>query len=196
MNRRLGRVVLMLAATPLLLAGCGPGPSSSPPATQTMVGMDSSDPMAAGHGHGADAPSGTASMVCGDEIRAAVRRNLELPHDPVGRHTWHQRLYTCSYRLPAGALRLSVKDLDRAGPGRTYYDHLRNRLAGAVAIRGLANFGFPAFETSRGDVVFIKDHKTLWVDATGLGDADLPAGTTRQDVAYGVAAAVIGCWTE
>jgi hypothetical protein len=60
----------------------------------------------------------------------------------------------------------------------------------------MASFGFPAFETPRGDVGFIKDDKTLWVDATRLRATDLPKGRTRQDVAYGVAAAVIGCWTE
>jgi hypothetical protein len=60
----------------------------------------------------------------------------------------------------------------------------------------MASFGFPAFETPRGDVGFIKDDKTLWVDATRLSGGDLPTGQTRQDVAYGVAAAVIGCWTE
>ena len=60
----------------------------------------------------------------------------------------------------------------------------------------MANFGFPAFETRRGDVVFIKDHKTLWVDASRLAPERLPADLTPADVAYGVAAAVIGCWTE
>jgi hypothetical protein len=45
-------------------------------------------------------------------------------------------------------------------------------------------------------VVFLKDHKTLWVDATRVAASDLPEGTNRQDAAYGVAAAVIACWTE
>jgi hypothetical protein len=60
----------------------------------------------------------------------------------------------------------------------------------------MAGFGFPSFETPRGDVVFLKDHKTLWVDATRLARSDLPDGATRAHVAYGVAAAVIACWTE
>ena len=63
-------------------------------------------------------------------------------------------------------------------------------------IHGLADLGFPAFETAHGDAVFIKDHKTLWVDASRLADSDLPRGRSREDVAYGVAAAVIACWTE
>ena len=207
MRHRLRRVVVILAATPVLLAGCGTGSSSTPQTTHLMPddtvmagsempGMDSSDPMTAEHGHGAAGPSETASMICGNEIRGAVRRNLDLANTPVGLHAWHQRLYNCTYEVEAGDLRLSVKDLDRPGPGRAYYNRLRHRLAGAADIRGLASFGFPAFETPQGDVVFIKDHKTLWVDATDLKTADLPADMTRQDVAYGVASAVIGCWTE
>jgi hypothetical protein len=135
-------------------------------------------------------------MICGDEIRGAVRRTLELSKAPVGLHSWAGQLYSCTYQLHAGDLRLSVKDLDQAGPGRAYFDSLRRRLPQARAIRGLANFGFPAFETQRGDVVFIKDDKTLWVDASRLRASRLPSGASRQDVAYGVASAVIACWTE
>jgi hypothetical protein len=114
----------------------------------------------------------------------------------VGLHSWAHRTFTCSYPLAHGDLRMSVEDLDAAGPGRAYFDSLRGRLDGASPIVGLAAFGFPAFETPQGDVVFLKDHKTLWVDATRVGAADLPQGTNRQDAAYGVAAAVIACWTE
>ena len=152
--------------------------------------------MAGDRGHGAGGPSHTASLVCSDEIRGAVRRNLELTTTPVGRRSWSHRMFRCTYRFGDSRLRLSVKDLDTTGPGRAYFDHLRHRLAGASTIRGVASFGFPAFETPRGDVVFIKDDKTLWVDASRLGVSARPRGTSRQDVAYGVAAAVIGCWTE
>jgi hypothetical protein len=209
-NCRLGRAgpaMLALLVLPLLLGACGGGSSSSPSARHTMsdgtvmsgktMGDSSSaDPMSSDRRHGARAPSETASMICGEEIRGAVRRNLDLTKNPVGLHAWHRRLFSCTYQLGGGELRLSVKDLDQPAPGQAYYEGLRKRLHGATAIRGLANFGFPAFETPQGDVVFIKDHKTLWVDATRLGAADLPKGATRQDVAYGVASAVIGCWTE
>lgn len=114
----------------------------------------------------------------------------------MGLHTWHDALYSCSYQLAGGDLRLSVKDLDAATSGRAYYTRLHRDLRGASEIRGLANFGLPAFQTPDGDVVFLKDHKTLWVDATGLAATDLPAHTSREDIAYSIAAAVIGCWTE
>lgn len=201
------RAGLVLAVLPLLLAGCGStSPSSGGGATRVMrdhtaMGgsgmseMSHSGSLAAGRGNHAS-PSATASMICGEEIRLAVGRSLDLPTAPQGARSWHHRVFGCTYHLAPGDLRLSVKDLTSPQPGRAYFDHLRARLAGASAIRGLANFGLPAFETPRGDVVFVKDHKTLWVDASRLEPSALPAATTRQDVAYAVAAAVVGCWTE
>ncbi len=93
-------------------------------------------------------------------------------------------------------LRLSVEDLDQAAPGRAAFDRLRSRLGGGRRITGVASFGFPAFETNGGNVVFLKDHKTLWVDASGVPRAALPPGISRVGAAYGVASAVIACWTE
>ncbi len=204
------RLAVALVAVPLMLTACGGG-SSSPGAEHvmsdgstmsgsSMPGMTApADDAMAAHdagGSGSGRPSESASMICGSEIRDAVRRVFQLSRPPVGLHSWTHHTFRCTYPLTHGDLRMSVKDLDAAGPGRAYFDGLRGRLAGASPIVGLANFGFPAFETPQGDVVFLKDHKTLWVDATRVAAADLPQGTDRQDAAYGVAAAVIACWTE
>lgn len=184
---------LLTALVAGLLAGCGA--RTTPSGARSHAGSRSSGATAA-DARTAGAPSATASMICGAEIRGAVRRDLALGRAPVGRPWWSHRLFTCTYVLPGGDLRLSVKDLDAPDPGRAYFDALRRRLPGSLRIRGVASFGFPAFETARGDVVFLKDHKTLWVDASRLRSGDVPKGETRQDVAYGVAAAVIACWTE
>jgi hypothetical protein len=204
------RLAVAVAAVPLLLSACGSG-SSSPAAEHVMAdgstmsgssmpGMaaPSDDTMAAHDAvdAGSGRPSASASMICGAEIRDGVRRVFQLPKSPMGLHSWSHRTYRCTYPLAHGDLRMTVKDLDSAGPGRAWFDRLRGRLAGASPIAGLASFGFPAFESPQGDVVFLKDHKTLWVDATRVPAADLPQGTNRQDAAYGVAAAVIACWTE
>jgi len=186
------RLAVTLAAVPLMLTACGGG-SFSPAAEHVMA--DGST-MSGSSMTGSDEPSAAASMICGSEIRDAVRRVLQLPRAPTGRPSWSHRTFGCTYPVAHGDLRMSVKDLDVAGLGRAWFDRLRGRLAGASPIAGLAAFGFPAFETPQGDVVFLKDHKTLWVDATGIAAADLPEGTNRQDAAYGVAAAVIACWTE
>lgn len=184
------------------LAGCGSAGHGSPSAVHTMPdgstmsgssmagmsGMDMHD-TAAG-------PSSNATMICSSEIANAVKRNYALTDAPVGRHSWANRVYHCDYPLPHGTLKLSVKDLDQPGPGRAYFDSLRKRLGGAHAISGMQSFGFPAFETPNGDVVFLKDSKTLWVDASGVAESDVPSGFTRTSTAYGVAAAVIACWSE
>jgi hypothetical protein len=202
------RTAATLAALPLVLAGCGTSSGSSGsdagathvmPDGSTMSGssMGASDGSSMSADEASEKePSETASMICSDEIREAVAHTLLLEEAPEGLHSFSDQLFRCSYLLDAGELRLSVKDLDTAGPGEAYFESLRRQLPGPTTIKGLANFGFPAFETRHGDVVFIKDHKTLWVDASRLQTKRLPAGMTRQDVAYGVAAAVIGCWTE
>jgi hypothetical protein len=207
------RLAVTLAAVPLMLSACGGGASSTgsehlmPDGSMmdgsSMAGMDRSATPShdAGMAHDAGAagsrrPSATASMICGSEIRDAVRRVFQLEKAPMGLHSWSHRTYRCSYPLAHGDLRMSVADLDSAGPGRAFFDRLRGRLVNPSPIAGVAGFGFPAFETPQGDVVFLKDHKTLWVDATRVASSDLPRGTDRQDAAYGVAAAVIACWTE
>lgn len=211
------RLAVAVAAVPIVLGGCGGSSSQGTGETHvmsdgtTMSGSMSqmhmngksdmnmsgkSDPkLMIGNG-GAGSPSASARMICGPEIRRAVARTLQRPQVPRGLHVWGDRIFACSYQLPGGTLRLSVKDLDSAAPGRAYFDHLRRSLPGSTTVKGVASYGFPAFETAQGDVVFLKDHKTLWVDAGRLTRADLPAGTSREDAAYGVAAAVIACWTE
>lgn len=196
------------------MAGCGD--TSSPPAThvmsdgRTMSGssMAGSDhrgneddaggtgDMAAGAAMEGPGPSAAAAMVCSDEIRDAVARTLQVDRVPRGLHSWGHGLFRCSYLLGSGELRLSVKDLDGDRPGRAWFDGLRARLPQARSLQGVEALGLPSFETPRGDVVFLKDHKTLRVDASRLAERRLPAGMARTDVAYAVAAAVVACWSE
>lgn len=204
MNRR---TALLVAALPLVLAACGG--ASSPSSTHlmpdgtTMSGsamnrMDHSGhsgDMTGDDGQGAG-PSQAASMICGREIRGAVAHTLQIHTAPRGLHSFDHRLFRCSYLLHAGELRLSVKDLDTPGPGRAYFEALRSRLPLAEAVTGVESLGFPSFQTPHGDVAFLKDHKTLWVDASRLRVMALPSGMTRTEVAYGVAAAVVACWAE
>lgn len=201
---RRASVAALFAA--LLLAGCGSQGDHHPRAGAGQHAMADgsvmSDQQMQDMAHQgmtpstATRPTSTAAMICGDEIRTSVARTLGLAQAPEGLHSWSDRTYRCTYQFAGGDLRLSVKDLDTAPPGRAYYASLKARLPGARPIHGMQSFGFPAFETVTGDVVFLKDHKTLWVDASRLGRSDLPAGFSREDAAYAVAAAVIACWTE
>lgn len=213
-----------LVVTVAMLAGCGqqaaPAGGAAVPARDTSgshrtsdgsamseAEMTQMDPESDGdesapapgevtHRGGARGPSVAAAMICSHEIADAVRSTFELPALPSAVDGWNDANYTCTYRMPNGELRLSVKDLVAEGPGRAWFDGLRDRL-GARTIRGVESLGFPAAETARrGHVLFLKDHKTLLVDATGVGSSDLPEGVNRTEAAYGVAASVIACWTK
>jgi hypothetical protein len=45
-----------------------------------------------------------------------------------------------------------------------------------------------------GAAVFLKDDKTIRVDATGLPARDGPSGDSRTDLAYTIATDILACW--
>jgi hypothetical protein len=155
-------------------------------------GMDMAD-MNSGTG-----PSAPAKLICGDEIKDAVRRTFAMSTAPTGTPTWSKadQTFSCRWQVPHGTLAMSVQDTADLKAGRAYFDRLRARLAGARRIGGMENFGFPAFSTPSGNVVFLKDGKTLRVDASSLSKSALPSGFSREDTAFSIASAVIACWSE
>jgi hypothetical protein len=66
----------------------------------------------------------------------------------------------------------------------------------AAPLSGLLSLGLPSYETRSGSVVFLKDGKTLTVDATGLPNSIGPSSLSRSELAYAVAADVVACWSE
>lgn len=77
--------------------------------------------------------------------------------------------------LPAsgGTLKVSVQDALDADRRRSYIKHLRRTLPVAQALPGMERLGFPP-SRRLGQVVLIKDGKTLLVDAAALsGKASL-----------------------
>ncbi len=201
------RTLVVTAATLAVLAsGCASGDpesvrSASTGASSARSGgsADGDEMQMEGMDMGsADRPSAPASMICTAEIRGAVRRTFAMRRPPTSTRDWsvRDRLLSCAYDVPGGTLRLSVQDALDDEQGRTYFEDLRGRLDGARRITGMDALGFPAFSTAAGDVVFLKDGKTLQVDATDLPARALPRGYTRSEAAYSVASAVIACWTE
>lgn len=190
-RRLVALVATVMVALFATLSGCGAASSSMSQAQ--MRAMTSSYPS---HGSGAQ-PSAIASMICGDEIADAVKHTYGLVERPVGSSTWSPptHLFSCTYSVRHSRLTLQVKDLNDQQQGRAYFDRLSTRIH-AKAIGGVEALGFPAFQDPQGQVGFLKDGKTLYVDGAGVSQADLPAGTTRLQAAYGVAAAVIACWKE
>jgi hypothetical protein len=199
-------LLVTVATVSLLASGCSAGDAAG-----------SSDQSTGTHSSGAQASSGTtghhmtpeemtamagpsraAAMMCSNEIRSVVQRTFHLAHPPTPARRWSATNLTlaCSYRLPSGTLRMTVQDAPNERTGRPYYQRLRGDLTGATPIRGVQSLGFPALETRSGSVIFLKDGKTLRVDASDIVAHGLPAGFTRAEAAYAVAAAVIACWSE
>lgn len=197
------RGLAALTAASIVVAGCGSDPESAPSAdigTSTHSSTDHAEEMPGmDMGSSADGPSETAAMICTDEIEEAVVATLDLSQTPGKSDDWSDLLYTCTYALPTGDLVLTVKDSADEPSGMDYFDTLESRLDKEVSvqpIRGLAGLGLPSYESRNGHVVFIKDGKTLHVDATDLPRDVGQAGQTRTEVAYQVATDVIACWSE
>jgi hypothetical protein len=185
------RFVLTTAAVALVAGGCagstsGGGPVAAPTRTAAVPASASAVP---------SGPSAPAQMICSDEIAAAVQSVFTLKALPPRTHSWSGRTYRCDYQVGAGTLHLSVADYTDRATGNAFFAALRGRLPRATRITGPANFGFPAFQTPDGNVAFLKDGKTLRVDASALPAAAIPADLGRLGAASSTAAAVLECWT-
>lgn len=196
-------VAATLAAVAVLAAGCGSsdqsGGSSGRATSSSSSSQQAGDgPSMADMDMGSSGkPSDPASMICGLEIQDAVMRTFAMSSQPTGADQWSRskRVFSCRWSVPRGTLAMSVQDSLDEKTGQAYFDQLKSRLDGTKIV-GMESFGFPAFSTSAGDVVFLKDGKTLQVDATRLPDASLPKEFSRGEAAYSVASAVIACWSE
>ena len=179
-----------------VLVGCGAAPAGSGvnggPGSQSTALSSKVSPS----GTAEDSPSASARMVCGEETRANIVRILALPSPPPTTDAWADKLYTCTYALPAGSLVLSVKEAADPAAAHADFDGLQRSTASARPIEGMANLGLPAFETSAGSVVFVKDSFVLTVDAAALPATLGPHGVSRSAFAYEVATAVLACWSE
>ena len=198
MNRRDWLFGIVVASTALLV-GCA---ATSSDAGNTMApGMSmpgtsaSPIPQSSSAGGSAAGPSASAQMICGTETRDNISRALALAAPPHSVDSWNNRRYTCRYHLTGGEFVISVEESSDAASARSYFDTMQGKLAAAQPIEGLANLGFPAYETADGLVVFLKDYMTLQVDARMLTDKIGPHGVTRTAFSYEIATAILGCWT-
>ncbi|MGO4807823.1 hypothetical protein AB4089_22200 [Arthrobacter sp. 2MCAF15] len=191
-----GNAVALALISVFLLAGCGTPPADSGASGGANSQSTSPSPAVAASGTTEAAPSPSASMVCGEETRSNIVRILALPSPPHTTDAWADKLYACTYALPAGSLVLSVKELADPAAAHVYFDGLQRGAASARPIEGMANLGLPAFETTGGSVVFVKDNFVLTVDATALPPTLGPHSVSRNAFAYEVATAVLACWSE
>jgi hypothetical protein len=193
------RLLVAVAATAAAVAGCGTtAQHDAHSAHEQMAGMSGME-MAGMHMQGAPShgrPSAAAAMICTGETGRAVERTFQLDAVPQRQQMWMPPVYGCTWTLPHSTLDLAVDDATDPAKGRKRFEQLRATLPGAQKLGGLAAFGFPALQSPAGMVVFLKDDKVLSVDAREVAAKDLPQGFSREDVAYGVASAVIACWSE
>ncbi|TLM72634.1 hypothetical protein [Pseudarthrobacter sp. NamB4] len=199
-----------LALTALLLTGCATAAGSvtapsgpSAPAGSTETGHSE------GHGGGhhgagssspgapkADGPSAAALMVCGDQPKDRLTAILDLGQDPHTINDWADSTFTCTYHLDEGDLVISVKEAKDKATALTYFDAMQALAKDATPIKGLANLGFPAYETADGSAVFQKDSFVLQVDASDLPATLGPDNITRNALAYQLSTTILACWIE
>ncbi|QNN51752.1 hypothetical protein [Nocardioides mesophilus] len=187
----------LAAATVLVTAGCSTATAGGEEQHTMPDGSRMSDSAMSSSATATDSrPSESAQMICSGETRDAVVRTFQLSDPPASSSTWSHQVFSCTYQLPEGDLKLSVHDATDEASGTTYFAQTRAEFDDADSIDGMQNFGLPAFQTTDGVVVFLKDGKTLRVDATGLSASAFPPGFSAEQSAYSVAAAVIACWSE
>jgi hypothetical protein len=191
-------LLVVVVAVGAALCGCAGGP----PATVGARAGTSAAPTPAAKGpsmqmeevQSADRPSASALMVCSKEIRDDVATLLDLRRSPTTTTRWADHVYTCTYHLRQGPLMLSVREDGDVSAARAYFNGLRARLGTTHTLSAAQGLGLPAYETDDGSTVFLKDNKTLHVDASHLAS---PLGSSRRtpaDLAYTIATDIMGCW--
>jgi hypothetical protein len=185
-----------LAAVAMALSACGAahatGGSTSAAGTS---GVTTAPGNAVHRAQTANAPSPSALMICGSEIRHDVATLLALPAPPRASTSWVDNVYTCTYHLAQGPLVLSVHEAGDVPTARADFIALRKQLGTTRPLRGAAGLGLPAYETTGGNVAFLKDDKTLRVDASRLPQRVERSHRTRVDLAYTLATDIMGCWS-
>ncbi|TFC41986.1 MULTISPECIES: hypothetical protein [Cryobacterium] len=199
-NRRDWLLLAIVVASTALLAGCAAISSGAENAMAPGMSMPGTSvspiPQTSSAGSAAAAPSAASQMICGTETRDNITRALALAEPPHSVDSWINRQYTCIYHLTDGEFVISVEESSDAASARSYFDTMQGNLASVQPIEGLANLGFPAYETADGVVVFLKDNMTLQVDARKLTDMIGPHGIARTAFSYEIATTILACWTE
>jgi hypothetical protein len=222
-NRHQALAALAIASA--LLTGCAAtagaqeqgSPTANPPSSSAAAEPSSSaaaepsssaaaEPShAGGHNHGsssspaatkADGPSAAALMVCGDQPKDRLAAILDLDTAPHTISDWADSTFTCTYHLDEGALEISVKEAKNQTTALTHFNAMQSLAKDATPIKGLANLGFPAYETADGSAVFQKDSFVLQVDATDLPATLGPDSITRNALAYQLSTTILACWIE
>ncbi|MCU1438822.1 MAG: hypothetical protein JWP66_1909 [Naasia sp.] len=136
-------------------------------------------------------------MVCEGQVLVAVTTIFALDARATGTWAWAEPDFTCTYDIKGEPLTLTVHDVEDPAAGEQYFADLKASLPNVTEIEGMAGLGMPSFSTPEGIVAFLRDGKTLTVDATALPDGLGASGTrNREQSAYNLASAVLACWVQ
>ena len=135
-------------------------------------------------------------MVCGDQPKERLRSILDLAEDAHTINDWADSTFTCTYHLAEGALKISVQEAPDKARALEYFNAKQALAKDATPVEGLANLGFPAYETADGSAVFQKDSFVLHVDASDLPATLGPDNITRNALAYQLSTTILACWVE
>lgn len=197
-----------LALASLLLSGCAANAATAP---DVGAGADASPSSTAATGHASghhgqstpqqetpsdEGPSEASLMVCGDQPMDRLTTILKLDYKPHTVNDWANNTFTCTYHLEEGSLKISVKEAKDKAAALTEFSVEQALAKDAKTIEGLANLGFPAFETAAGSAVFQKDSFVLDVDASELPVVLGPENITRNALAYQLSTTILACWVE
>jgi hypothetical protein len=196
-----------LAIPLLLLTGCsaaaesdgagsdaGSAPTHVMPDGSVMDGAEHEDHDSPEPSEG---PSEAARMVCAGEVTDAIAGMFELEDSIPVTSSWASPMFTCTYDIKGSPLVLTVYDATDETEGEQHFAEVEQSYPTATKIDGMASLGLPSFATGDGIVSFVRDGKTLLVDATKLpvGVGADPTQTPAES-AYAVASAVLVCWTH
>ncbi|MBT2538464.1 hypothetical protein [Arthrobacter sp. ISL-69] len=205
-----------LAIASLLLTGCAVAAGTegtlsaaqsdtsapSPPVTSPETGHAGGH-SGGHHGRGTpspgtapEGPSDAALMVCGDQPMDRLTSILDLKEAPHTINTWADSTFTCIYHLQEGELKISAQEASNQATALTYFNAMQALAKDAKPIKGLANLGFPAYETTDGSAVFQKDNFILHVNASDLPATLGPENITRNALAYQLSTTILACWVE
>jgi hypothetical protein len=174
----------------VVLVGCGDSAAHATPG-------GNSTPTASSGSSSVTGPSISARMTCSEEeIQNAIVLGLDLNGPPKKASRWAKPVYTCTYQLPEGPLRLAVTEFGSDAAAVHEFNQLKSQYAkDKVPLQTLEAFQVPTFLASDDVILAVKDNKLLRVDATQLPKIVGPAHRARRDLIYLVTSAILRCWS-
>jgi hypothetical protein len=183
-------MALVLAGPCVLLVSCTSSAAHATSGAQSTSSVGSRASSVAG-------PSLSARMTCSEEeIQNAIVLGLNLDGRPKRTSRWVKPVYTCTYRLPDGPLRLAVTEFASDAAAVHEFNQVRTQYThDKTPLQALEAFEVPAFLASDDVVLTVKDNKLLRVDAAALPKTVGPAHRARRDLIYLVTSAILRCWS-